>query len=67
MPLNIGQYRTIDAGQMGSTLAHHLAFAVELANLVTIAIAETGGPTSNGCRSWRVVSRNFRLKLLTVL
>ena len=52
MPLNIG---LIGAGRMGSTLAHHLAFALELANLVAIAatrsldearpvtVAEVGG------------------------
>ena len=34
MPLNIG---LIGAGRMGSTLAHHLAFAVDSANLVAIA------------------------------
>ena len=34
MPLNIG---LIGAGRMGSTLAHHLAFSVESANLLAIA------------------------------
>jgi len=34
MPLNIG---LIGAGRMGSTLAHHLAFAVDSANLIAIA------------------------------
>jgi predicted dinucleotide-binding enzyme len=34
MPLNIG---LIGAGRMGSTLAHHLAFAVDSVNLVAIA------------------------------
>ena len=38
MPLNIG---LISAGRMGSTLAHHLAFAVDSVNLVAIAIAAT--------------------------
>jgi predicted homoserine dehydrogenase-like protein len=38
MPLNIG---LIGAGRMGSTLAHHLAFAVDSVNLVAIAIAAT--------------------------
>jgi myo-inositol 2-dehydrogenase/D-chiro-inositol 1-dehydrogenase len=33
MPLNIG---LIGAGRMGSTLAHHLAFAVDSANLIAI-------------------------------
>ena len=52
MPLHIG---LIGAGQMGSRLAHHLAFALESANLVAIAarrsldeacpvtVAEVGG------------------------
>ena len=34
MPLNIG---LIGAGRMGSTLAHHLAFAVDSANLIAVA------------------------------